>query len=259
MAKTASNSRGGAAADATAGKKKLLHIGISSAPPGTLHPGFRPEAWEYVRLDSDPAVKPDIHSGLPELKGIMPGGYDAVWMPHILQRLYPQDGMTLLQKLFRALGEGGFVLLTVPDAQLAATYVANNRPTEVVYSAPAGGITAHDMLYGFGKALAKGALHMAHHSCFTTHSLSTMLREAGFCSITVRNEKFDLVAVAHRFSYDSPERVEKISISYKRGDEIAAPAVPQSPAHPAAPVNNLRTDNLDHPPTIWKPLEPKKT
>lgn len=268
MAKTASRNRSakpatnGKAAPIVAGKKRVLQIGVSSALPNTLHPGFKPEEWDCVRLDPDANVKPDIHSNILELKGVVPGSYDAVWMPHILQRLYPHDCMTLLQRVFRSLNEGGFVLLTVPDAQLAATYVANNRPLEILYSAPAGDVTAHDMLYGFSKSIAKGLLHMAHHTGFTTDSLSTVLREAGFCSMNIRNDKFELTAVAHRFSYDSPQRVEKISISYKRSDEVsaapAAPSVPQPQARSAGVVNNMPLDMLDQPPLIWTPLGLKK-
>lgn len=241
-----------------AGKKRVLHIGLSSAVPGQLHKGFTADEWDCVRLDPDPNVKPDLRSNVTDLEGVEVGSFDAVWVPHVLQRLHPHDAASMLHKIFRAIKDECFVVLQVPDARTAATYVANNRPHDTVYTAPVGDITAMDMLYGYSKIIAKGAYHLAHRYGYTAESLANLLRDSGFCSITVRFEGYDLFAVAHRYDYDNPRRVEKITVSYpKDSAENAPPPIPEQPQKTAvAPsaVSNMKNDLLELPPAHWKPL-----
>lgn len=246
-------------------RKKILHIGVSSAAPNKLPGGFKPEEWECTRLDPDASVKPDLHGHVHEMKGVEAASFDAIWIPHVLHRLYPHIGEAMLQKAYRALKDEGVLVLNIPDAQLAATYFAHNRPQEVLYKAPAGDVTAHDILYGFSKNLEKGLHQFSHRSGYTTESLSTMLREAGFCSITIRAEGTDLLAIAYRFDYDNPRRVEKVSVVYPKAGTRGHPAPPNLPqaqtqaqAPQAQTLNHLRIDNLDQPPLVWKPLGLKK-
>jgi len=267
MAKTASKNQNAprhsepklsTSADTPAVKKKVLYLGISSARADRLHPGFKPDAWEWVRLDPDAGVRPDLQSHVTDLKGVEAGTFDAIWAPHLLHRLYPHVAEAMLQKAFRALKDEGMLALTVPDAQAAAIYFAHNRPNEVLYKSPAGEVTAHDVLYGYSKNLEKGLHQFAHRTGFTCESLSMALREAGFCSITVSADGFDLTAVAHRYDYDNPSRVEKVSIIYPKPGEkgrAKAPDLPQTQVQQQAPVvNNFQIDQLDQPPLIWKPL-----
>lgn len=239
-------------------KKKALYLGVSSARADRLHPGFSLEEWDWVRADPDPSVKPDIQTFLHELKEIAPASMEAVWAPHVLHRLYPHIVEAMLQKAYRALKDEGVLIISVPDAQLAATYLANNQPAEVLYKSPAGEVTAHDVLFGFAKNIERGMHQFAHRTGFTCESLGAALRNAGFSSIAIRSEEFDLHAVAHRFDYDNPRRVEKISILYPKAGEKGRPKPPESPqttvAAAPATANNLALDNLDQPPLLWKPL-----
>ncbi len=266
MAKTASRNQNSvphsgpklSASQKPAEKKKILYLGISSARSDRLHPGFKPEEWDWVRFDPDTSVEPDIQGFLHEMNGIEAGSMDAVWAPHVLHRLYPHIAEAMLQKSYRALKDEGVFLLTVPDAQLAATYFAHNRPREMLYKSPAGDISAHDVLFGYHKNLEKGLHQFAHRTGYTCESLANALREAGFCSIAIRADGFDLNVVAHRYDYDNPRRVEKVSISYPKMGEKgrqAPPDLPQTPPQPqAATVNNFKTDQLEQAPLIWKPL-----
>lgn len=267
MAKTASknqnapqNSAQPDEASQDAPKKKLLYLGVSSAYANRLHAGFKPEMWDCTRFDPDPNVKPDIQGYVHELKGIEAGSYHGIWAPHVLHRLYPHIAQAMLQKAYRVLKDEGMLALTVPDAQLAAIFLANNRPDEMLYKSAAGEITAHDVLYGYSKNMEKGLHQFAHRTGFTCESLGNMLREAGFCSISIKGEGAELTAIAHRYDYDNPHRVEKLSIVYPKAGEKGRPKLPAIPegqqATPAqnVVVNNLKIDNLDQKPLIWQPL-----
>jgi hypothetical protein len=239
-------------------KKRLLHLGISSAQAGRFPAGLTPALWEVVRADTDAGVQPDIRTTLPTLERIEPGVYDAVWMPHLLQRLFLFDGAQVLTRIFRLLREEGFVLLTLPDGQLAATYLAHARAHEPLFEAAAGAVTAHDLLYGFGKNMEHGHLHLAHRAAYSGEALSLMLREAGFCNITVKCDRFDLHAIGYKYGYDNPKRVERISLVGRSAEEKVAPRAPAVPSTAAVgaqqPAQKRVSDTLDQKPVLWKPL-----
>ncbi len=271
MAKTASKTRNArrakaktaaktapSAAGSTGAKKKVLHMGISSAAPGQAETTFKPGEWDIVRLDPDPRIKADIQTSMINLEGVESEAYDAVWMPHVLQRMFAPDGFAMLQKLHGVVRDEGFIVVTVPDVQLAAAYAANNRLLEVLYNSPAGDITPHDMIYGFSRHIASGLRQMAHRRGFTAESLGVLLRDAGFSNVTVRPETYDLTAIAYKYDYDNPKRAEKLSIFSRPKDkntQSPAASAPPPQATKAGPVrSNVATDNIDQAPMIWKPL-----
>src|SRR5204863_8136299 len=100
-------------------------------------------------------------------------------------------------EVYRILADDGFFCLVVPDLQAIAEYLTNDRLHEVVYQSPAGPVTAHDMLFGFGLSLAQGRSSMAHKCGFAPTLLLQKLREAPFAEIVLRRRaNHELAAVA---------------------------------------------------------------
>ena len=48
-------------------KKVVLHVGCGIRG---LHPSFKPEQWQELRLDINPDVKPDIVSSITDMKDV---------------------------------------------------------------------------------------------------------------------------------------------------------------------------------------------
>jgi hypothetical protein len=96
------------------------------------------------------------------------------------------------------LGEDGFVCVIVPDLQLVAQYVAEDRLHDPLYQSAAGPITPHDIFFGFGAAIAGGRTSMAHRCGFTPGSLARCFQQQPFGELLVRRRSanFELAAVA---------------------------------------------------------------
>lgn len=101
-----------------------------------------------------------------------------------------------LAEFRRVLKPGGFAVIGCPDLQSMAELIVQDKLHEPAYQSPAGGITPHDTLYGFGAQLARGYLYMAHRCGFTRSSLMKTLLTAGFGRVGVRRGRFELWAVA---------------------------------------------------------------
>ncbi|MCO6415431.1 class I SAM-dependent methyltransferase [Siccirubricoccus sp. KC 17139] len=180
--------------------RRLLHVGCGLPHPAKLPLGWLPPGpWEEVRLDIDPAVEPDIVASITDMRAVPEASFDAVWSAHNLEHLYPHEVPLALAEFRRVLRPEGFVLLTLPDLQQVAVLVAADRLTEPAYLSPAGPISALDMLYGHGAAIAQGNHFMGHRGGFTARSLQQALEAAGFPLVRVaRDERFALWATAHK-------------------------------------------------------------
>ena len=241
-----------AAADSQA-EKNVLVAGISSEVPNPLHKAFRAGKWQVKHIDPNAQLNPDFCGVITDMKQVKSGSMDAVWCPHILQRFFCHDTATGLRECFRVIRDGGFLLVAVPNAQKAAAWLAHSRHQEALYNAPAGSVTALDVLYGFSPAIAKGNMHMMHRTAFTPESLGTALRDAGFTNIKVQAENFEITAVGYKLNYSDPARVERIAMLAPKDPktpEVASPSA-SAPAH----INNARPgeklDELDVEPVIY--------
>ncbi len=87
-------------------------------------------------------------------------------------------------------------LISLPDLQQVAEFIAADKLEEVIYESPAGPITPLDCLYGLRTAVAKDNLFMSHHTGFTATSLKQHLTDAGFAEINVWHSPFNLWAEA---------------------------------------------------------------
>ena len=155
--------------------------------------------WRQVRVDVDPAAQPDIVADVTDLAPVGAGTVDAVWTAHCIEHLYEHDVGGALGEIRRVLKDDGFACILVPDLQRIATLIAEDRMHETLYTAPAGPITPHDIVFGFGPAIARGQLAMAHRCGFTPSTMMRHLSAAGFGGYAVlRRANYELAAVVRK-------------------------------------------------------------
>jgi predicted SAM-dependent methyltransferase len=180
-------------------RKIVLHVGCGySQGQQGLHSSFHGEQWREVRLDIDPAVKPDIICSMTDMQPVATGTVDAIWSSHNLEHLERHEVPTALSEFMRVLRPGGHMLLTTPDLQRIAELVASDTLEDEAYVSPSGPITPLDMIFGHTRSLANGNYHMAHRTGFTARSLRQLVADAGFSGITMRREGFALWARAYK-------------------------------------------------------------
>ena len=179
-------------------QKTVLHVGCGLYSPDKLHPAFCAPGWREIRLDIDPAVAPDMVASITDMEPVADHSVDAVFSSHNLEHLYPHEVPDALREFRRVLRADGIALLTMPDVQAVAEFIAARGLTEPAYQSGLGPVTPLDMLYGFGPAMARGNLFMAHRGGFTGTSLLAALSGAGFgFSVVQRNPAaFCLWAIA---------------------------------------------------------------
>jgi SAM-dependent methyltransferase len=181
----------------------LLNIG-SGAPGGGLLPALF-ASWRQLRVDLDPAVAPDVLADIVDLSPIPSGVADAVWTAHCVEHLYEHDVPAALGEIRRVLKDDGFACILVPDLQTIAGYIAQDRMHEPLYISPAGPVTPHDVVFGFGPAIADGRLTMAHRCGFTPAAMTRCLQAAGFGGYALlRRANFELAAIVRRQDWGDP-------------------------------------------------------
>ncbi len=173
-------------------RKCVLHVGCGHYKPGKLHQVFRNPEWLEVRLDIDPNVKPDIVASMTAMTPVADESVDAIFSSHNLEHLYAHEVPVALGEFFRVLKPGGFVLVTMPDLQRAAEYIAAGNLEGTVYESPAGPISAIDIVYGFRRSIARGNTFMAHRTGYTADSLSKKLAASGLHRVNVERRNMDL-------------------------------------------------------------------
>ena len=179
--------------------RRVLHVGCGAADPRKLPADWFPAGdWREIRLDIDPAVRPDFVASITDMAAVGNGAVDAVWSSHNIDHLYPHEVPLAFAEFRRVLTPDGFALLTLPDLQQVAELVAQDRLHDPAYVSPAGPITPLDMLYGHRVALAQGNAYMGHRGGFTARTLQAALAAAGFPQVrVVRDGNFALWATAY--------------------------------------------------------------
>jgi predicted SAM-dependent methyltransferase len=186
---------GGAVA---ATQKIVLNAGCGYPSPQNLHARFHSSEWREIRVDIDPAVEPDFVCSITALTPIASRSVDAVWSSHNLEHIYQHEVPSALGEFARVLKPGGAILLTTPNLQKAAEFVAQDRLEHEIYRSPAGPITPLDMIFGHTASLARGHGFMAHKTGFTVHTLQRLLLDAGFTDVQMSQDQFDLWASARK-------------------------------------------------------------
>ena len=189
------------------GQRKLL-VNLGSGSKGSTWLPSMFADWRELRVDVDPRSAPDILADITDLSSLESGCADAVWSAHCLEHLYLHQVGPAIMEAYRLVADGGFFCMIVPDLQAIAGHIAGDRLHDVVYESPAGPITAHDMVYGYGNALAEGKLAMAHRCGFTPTLLMQKLQEAPFAEIVLkRRANYELAGIGRkRVAADDAER-----------------------------------------------------
>jgi SAM-dependent methyltransferase len=167
--------------------------------------------WRQIRIDVDPATQPDVVANIADLSVIPDGSADAVWSAHCMEHLFAHEVPAALSEFRRVLRKTGFACIVVPDLQAIAHWITDDRLHETVYESAAGPVTAHDMLWGFGRAIAVGNHAMAHHCGFTPTLFLECLKQAGFAEMVLRRKSnLELVGLALPRTSGGPKRRETL-------------------------------------------------
>lgn len=163
----------------SAAQRSFLNVGGGSkqVPVPAHYAG-----WSHVLLDVNPAGGADIVLDARKLAELPGGGFDAVYCSHNLEHYYRHQVPMVLDGFAHVLKPHGFVELRVPDVA-AVLQEAVRRGLDLddpLYRSPAGPISVHDVIYGFGAEIARGNEAYAHKTGFTARSLGRVLADAGF-------------------------------------------------------------------------------
>jgi len=189
-------------------ERVVINVGCGPPRLGDLPKYFN--GWSKVRVDSDESVRPDIIADLTDLSVIPDASVDAVWASHCIEHLYVHQVPAALKEFRRVLRAGGFACVIVPDLQTVANYLVADRIHEPLYQSDAGPVTPHDIIFGFGPAIAEGRTSMAHRCGFTPAMLQHCFADLTFEEVMLRrrSEALELVAVARTTAAtDDDERV----------------------------------------------------
>jgi len=180
-------------------RRRVLHVGCGYPSTHRLHAAFRDaDDWMEIRLDIDPAVRPDIVCSTVDMSASVPASsVDAIWSSHNVEHLHDHEAALAFAEFRRVLNAGGFTLMRCPDLRSVCESLLEHGLEHVAYESPAGPITPLDMLYGHRASIGAGNAYMAHHTGYTDEKLGRMLLEAGFAEVrTLRAPGFDLWALA---------------------------------------------------------------
>lgn len=219
-------------------KKRVLNAGCGSSVGGNLPAFFSPETWEEVRLDVDPATRPDIIASLADMRRVVPdASFDALYSSHAVEHLYAHEVIPAFREFRRVIKPDGFALITCPDLMAISRFILQHGAEEVAYPSPAGPIRPIDMLFGHGRSIGAGKLAMAHHTGFTAARLGRVAIESGFREVRASEGRFfDLWTLLL-----GPEATEAAIAPMFNGTDLARlfirPADPAAPAHAPGPAD----------------------
>ncbi|RXH16958.1 methyltransferase domain-containing protein [Bradyrhizobium guangzhouense] len=175
----------------------MLNAGAGSTTARRILPLLTSADWEEVRLDLDREMNPDIVGSLTDISRLFPpASFDGIWCSHAIEHLFAHEVHPTFVQFRQILKPDGFALILCPDLEAVAQHLLKHGLADIAYSSPAGPIRPLDMLYGHSRAIEEGRHYMAHKTGFTAERLGTMLRGAGFAQVSVRDENFELCALA---------------------------------------------------------------
>jgi SAM-dependent methyltransferase len=190
-------------------QKLVVNVGCGPALTLTRSPLFRD--WRQLRVDIEESVNPDVIADLTDLSPIDSNSADALWSSHCLEHLYQSQVPGALGEFHRVLSEDGFAVILVPDLQAIADRIVADRFHEPIYTSGLGPVSAHDMFYGFGPAIAAGQTSMAHRCGFTPTILVNLLNATHFAEYAIRRlSSLELLVVARKSPGTSATNPEAI-------------------------------------------------
>jgi predicted SAM-dependent methyltransferase len=180
-----------------AGIKRLLNAGSGPGSARRIARMVDEQGWEEVRFDIDPDVSPDVVGSILGLGSCFePQSIDVVWSSHVLEHLYAHEVFPTLCQFHQVLKLDGFALIMTPDIEAVADFIVEHGIAAIAYNSPSGPIRPLDMLYGHSRAIEEGHVHMAHRTGFTAERLGNLLLMAGFPTVSVMTENFEVCALA---------------------------------------------------------------
>jgi hypothetical protein len=173
-------------------------VNVGCGPPNASDLPAYFDGWHQLRVDVDRAMHPDIVADLTDLSPIPDASAHAIWASHCVEHLYEHQVPLALKEFRRVLRDDGFVCIIVPDLQSVASYLVADRLHETLYESDAGPITPHDIVFGFGAAIADGRTFMAHRCGFTPAMLQRSFSQLRFGEVMLRRRsgELELVAIA---------------------------------------------------------------
>lgn len=197
--------------------KSVLHVGCGSATIANMPAGFQDGGWRELRFDIDPAYSVDFVGTMLDMNLVADDSVDALYSSHNIEHVDAHQVDIVLREFRRVIKPDGFVVVTCPDLEAVAKHVAEGRLEDPLYTSPSGPISALDILYGHGAAIARGAVYMAHRTGFTAKTLAAHAQAAGFVALGVRRrpKHHDLWMIGTKQSV-SADRLGELMTSYAR-------------------------------------------
>jgi len=159
--------------------------------------------WNHLLLDINPKGAPDIVCDARELTSLPAEAFDAIYCSHNLEHYFRHDGAKVLKGFLHVLKPDGFADIRVPDIRaVIERFLATGMDIhDILYESPAGPISVHDVIYGWGKQIeSSGVDYYAHKTGFTRSSLDAALSAAGFSNVFLleRPDRFEIAALAFK-------------------------------------------------------------
>jgi predicted SAM-dependent methyltransferase len=158
--------------------------------------------WAQVLLDIQPAPGVDLVHDARRLAELQSATFDAVYCSHNLEHYYPHEVPLVLAGFHHVLKNDGFAEIRVPDIPAVMRHaVARDMDLDdVLYESPAGPISVHDVIYGYGREIeSSGEDYYAHKRGFTHKSLLAALQQAGFPAVWLTEPAhFEIGALAFK-------------------------------------------------------------
>lgn len=199
-------------------RKIILHLGAGTKSLMEADPALRDSGeWREIRVDVDPASKPDILASFVDLRGKVPtGSCDIVWTSHAVEHVASHEADTVFGEMRRVLKADGFAIITCPDLEAIAQKIVDVGLDTPLYTSPAGPITALDVLYGHRPSIGRGNEFMRHRTGFSARTIAEALMAAGFSEVRTTTGRFyDLWVLA-----SGRRRANGAMISRLTGGEI---------------------------------------
>jgi predicted SAM-dependent methyltransferase len=182
--------------------KIFANLGCGPRDANRFPPLF--DGWRELRVDIEAAVEPDILADITNLSQIPSESVDGAWCSHCIEHLHQHQVGPALREIRRILAPGGVACILAPDLQAIARFIVADQLHATIYHAPAGPISAHDVVFGYGPDIARGLSHMAHRCGFTPSVLVDCLKAASFEEFVVtRRGNFELAALASKTGWRS--------------------------------------------------------
>jgi len=185
--------------DAPSGMRVVLHVGCGPRDHRSLPDVFPRSEWHEVRLDVDPGVSPDVVASITDMSPVADASVDAVYSHHNIEHVFAHEVPLALAEFLRVLRPGGEVLIGTPDLEALGRVLAAGRLEDTIIRAPAGAISALDVVYGLRSDIEGGREYMAHRTGFTPRTLGRRLHQAGFAQVQVaKPEPYAMLVRARR-------------------------------------------------------------